>query len=105
MKLPTINPYNNYPYRNTSTDIVRKDSDSLSTKVQRRNKSEKTNDFAQARYDMNNMNDLISKRERDFFIKLFPENSEQLAKHEVFNRNGRVQSFNVSKGSIIDGRV
>jgi hypothetical protein len=48
---------------------------------------------------------IISKNERDFFINLFPENSEQLQKHTLFNQNGRLQSPNINKGQIVDGRV
>ena len=48
---------------------------------------------------------LITGAERDFFIKMFPENSEQIKRHVVFNRNGRLQTPNIDKGSIIDGRV
>ena len=52
-----------------------------------------------------NPENLVSSKERDFFIKLFPENSEQLAKHVLFNRNGKLQSANISKGLIVDGRI
>jgi hypothetical protein len=48
---------------------------------------------------------ILTQNEREFFIKMFPQNSEQIQKHVVFNRNGRLQSTNVSKGVIIDGRV
>lgn len=48
---------------------------------------------------------LISQNERDFFIKLFPENSEQLQRHTLFNQNGRLQTPNLNKGMIVDGRV
>ncbi len=48
---------------------------------------------------------LITKKERDFFIKMFPENSAQLEKHVLFNRNGKISAAGVSKGQIIDGRI
>ncbi len=48
---------------------------------------------------------LITRQERDFFIKMFPENSDKLEKHVLFNRNGRLQTHNVQKGSIIDQKA
>lgn len=48
---------------------------------------------------------LLTQSERDFFINMFPENSEQLSRHVLFNRNGRLQTPNIAKGSLIDGRV
>ncbi|MDQ1267052.1 MAG: hypothetical protein QG635_2205, partial [Bacteroidota bacterium] len=48
---------------------------------------------------------VITSKERDFFIKMFPENSEQLSKHVLFNKNGKLQSYGYSKGMIIDGRA
>jgi hypothetical protein len=48
---------------------------------------------------------IITSKERDFFINMFPANSEQLKKHTIFNKNGQIQSTNVGKGKIIDGRA
>lgn len=48
---------------------------------------------------------LITQNEREFFIQMFPQNQTQLEKHEVFTRNGKLQSTTFSKGMIIDGRV
>ncbi len=48
---------------------------------------------------------IVTQNERDFFVKMFPQNSEQIQNHVVFNRNGRLQSTNTSKGLIVDGRV
>lgn len=36
---------------------------------------------------------------------MFPESSEQIEKHVIFNRNGKVTTPNLSKGSIVDGRI
>lgn len=52
-----------------------------------------------------NTDKIITRNERDFFIKMFPSSSEQLENHVLFNRSGRIQSYNLSKGSIVDGRV
>lgn len=49
--------------------------------------------------------DLLTKKERSFFKQLFPENSEQIEKHVLFNRNGRIQESTFAKGTIFDGRI
>ncbi len=50
-------------------------------------------------------NNIVNANERQFFVKMFPESSVQLQKHVLFNRNGRLQEQNISKGALIDGRV
>lgn len=49
--------------------------------------------------------DLISQKEREYFIQLFPENYNSIQKHTVFNRNGKLNTLNVSKGIILDGKA
>jgi hypothetical protein len=48
---------------------------------------------------------IITPAERDFFIKMYPENAQQIARYTVFNRNGSLEQSAVPKGSLIDGRV
>ena len=48
---------------------------------------------------------IVTQKERKFFIRMFPESSEQLEKHVLFNRTGRISQPNISKGSIVDGRI
>ncbi len=52
----------------------------------------------------NNGQEIITKTERNFFKKMFPENSNQIEKHVVFNRNGKLQDIQISKGIIFDGK-
>jgi hypothetical protein len=52
----------------------------------------------------NNSQEIITKSERNFFKQMFPENSNQIEKHVVFNRNGKLQDIQVSKGIIFDGK-
>ena len=47
----------------------------------------------------------ISNSEMKFFQQLFPENAAQIEKYLAFNRNGKVVETNLSKGSIIDGKI
>lgn len=56
-------------------------------------------------FDLNNTNKIITKRERNFFIRMFPENSRQIENHVLFNRNGKVQNYSYRKGSIFDGKA
>jgi hypothetical protein len=48
---------------------------------------------------------VITTKERDFFIDMFPDNTEQLKKHTLFNRNGKLMSTNVNKGTMLDGKA
>ena len=58
-----------------------------------------------ASVDFNNSDKIINPEERNFFIKMFPDSSAQIERHVLFNRNGRLQASNISKGMIIDGRI
>jgi len=49
-----------------------------------------------------NPNKIITKNERDFFISMFPDSSDQLSRHVVFNRNGKIQTSSFSKGILVD---
>ena len=53
----------------------------------------------------NDTNELLSRKEREFFINMFPESSEQISRHVLFNRNGKLQQQPVAKGMIIDGKA
>ena len=50
-------------------------------------------------------NSVLTKKERTFFMKLFPENSAQIEQHELFNRNGKLTKTSFSKGTILDWTV
>lgn len=52
-----------------------------------------------------NSSTLINSQERDFFKSLFPESSDQIDKHIVFNRNGKVSAFSLAKGVIVDNKA
>lgn len=54
---------------------------------------------------MEDPENIVTKSEREFFVKMFPENQEQIENHKLFNSRGQVMTPNLSKGSIIDGRV
>ncbi len=99
MNIPVLNTYqNNYV-----------NGDYAAAKQQEVQKKEKTSGQTKSNIDnslvLKNPDILITKKERDFFIKMFPENSEQLSKHIVFNKNGKLQTHSYSKGLIVDGRA
>jgi hypothetical protein len=56
-------------------------------------------------FNVDSTKKIITKRERDFFIRMFPENSRQIENHVLFNRNGKVQNYSYRKGSIFDGKA
>lgn len=52
-----------------------------------------------------NSDDLLSKRERNFFVNLFPESKNQIENHVLFTRNGRIKEAAINKGQLVDARV
>jgi hypothetical protein len=99
MKIPSINAYRDMIYSDP-VQPVGGGKDPLE-RITDKDIPRKENGTAKLRSDGN----LITQKERDFFIKMFPENQQQLEKHVVFNSNGRLQTHTYSKGIIIDGRV
>ena len=45
----------------------------------------------------------LSQNEREFFANMFPENSELIKKHVLFNRHGKIETPATSKGTLFDG--
>lgn len=53
-----------------------------------------------------NSENIVNKRERNFFKKMFPDSSLQIENHILFNRNGKTVNANsFSKGLLIDAAV
>lgn len=99
MKLNVLTAYNN-PYSNSLSDSLASTGLAIG-KENIQNKEKET----LAMTSQNSNDEILTKKERSFFKKLFPENSEQIDKHILFNRNGKIQSSTVSKGTIFDGRI
>jgi len=102
MRVQSQNPYtvayiNNNSLKN-ELDNVNKSKVLNSTKLDAELKDLATDKF-------NKPEKIITKRERNFFKEMFPDSSMQIEKHILFNRNGRLQSMNLQKGSIVDGTV
>lgn len=65
-------------------------------------------DSSQAKLESKSSSDnssILTKKERNFFMKLFPENSAQIEQHELFNRNGKLTKTSFAKGTILDWTV
>jgi len=99
MKIPSINAYRDMVYSD-SVQPIASDKDPLE-RITDKDIPHKENGTARLKSDGN----LITQKERDFFIKMFPDNQQQLEKHVIFNSSGRLQTHSYSKGIIIDGRV
>lgn len=54
---------------------------------------------------VNQPDTILSDNEKNFFKQMFPESTDSLDRHVVFNRNGRVQSKSFSLGMVLDARV
>ena len=101
MNIPAVKAYTNPVIQNPIP--LDEDIKVFSQKAQKT----KTNEFNSdnnLNYQKNG-NGLLSKNERAFFVKLFPENSAQIENHILFTKNGKVQTSNTKLGSIVDGRV
>ncbi len=48
---------------------------------------------------------ILSQTEREFFIKMFPESSEQIKNHVLFTNKGKLKTAAIHKGMIVDGKV
>jgi hypothetical protein len=52
-----------------------------------------------------NPEELITREERDFFKSMFPESTQKIEEHILFNRNGSAQHISVNKGILLDSRI
>ncbi len=80
-----------------TTDIVNTSKKTSTPNINKSNTSVNINNTSAI-----NTNEIISKTERQYFAKLFPDNSGQIEKHVLFNRNGKVVETNARKGNIFD---
>lgn len=104
MNINPVNIYNRYDVR---TEVQAENLQTLinqnSQKVLPKQRYEPQKD--QLSFDLKDKNKIITAQEREFFIKMFPESSTKIENHVLFDRNGRLQSKDIAKGTIIDARV
>ena len=96
MQIPVLNAYRDTNVNNTQETAI--------TQAVKKSNEEDNNVDS---YNLNNkkQNNLLTPKEREFFIGMFPDSSDQLEKHVLFNRSGRIQTLSLGKGAIVDGRV
>ena len=85
-------------YTNDSSSVATK-SKVNKTSYPQQQKLEEFND------KVNQPDTILSDNEKNFFKKMFPESTDSLDRHVVFNRNGRVQSKSFSLGMVLDAKV
>jgi hypothetical protein len=104
MKVNPLNVYTQYEVRNQNqTENIQKLINENVSKVVPKQKQESNKD--ELSLQLKDQKNIISKQERDFFIKMFPESSQKIENHVLFNRNGKVQSYTYAKGMIVDAKV
>ncbi|MGB9771288.1 MAG: hypothetical protein ACPLX7_04830 [Candidatus Kapaibacteriota bacterium] len=104
MKINPLNVYSQHEVRNQNqTENIQKLINENVTKIVPKQKQEQKKD--ELSLELRDQNKIISQQEREFFIKMFPESSQKIENHILFNRNGKVQSYSYAKGLIIDAKV
>ena len=98
MNIYAINAYNNQKFNEIQENMK-----ISNIKIEDKSKTDKT--FDQQTQTLKNQEKIITETEREFFMNLFPENSQQIENHILFNRNGRIMMPSISKGSILDGKA
>jgi len=75
------------------------------SKVREKNRVKKTDNELSNKELVDSSKNLISKSERKYFAELFPDNSLQIEKHVLFNRNGKVTEINLNQGRLLDRKI
>ncbi len=111
MKIPGINAYNTYT-NNSSEDKTElmnaRVNGSRNTAINEAVKKIKDEIIISNKNLVGNSintDKIITKQERKYFIKMFPESSAIIENHVLFNRNGKVTTPQINKGVIVDGKI
>lgn len=99
-----INGLNN-PYTKAYMKNSNVSSNSSYNDVQKSLKENKSSETVALKSETSETNSLLTQKERNFFKQMFPDNQDQIQNHVLFNRSGRTQSYNLAKGTLIDGRI
>jgi hypothetical protein len=105
MKAGLINHYNSNNYVNRDSNVQKNTENGTAQKINKQQETAKSSDVNGVNGSGRNYNKIITKQERQFFVKMFPESKEQIENHVLFNRNGKVSNTNLYKGSLVDGKV
>ena len=99
MNIQAINAYMNPNVNNI------KESMNVSPEIGIKDRTTTDKTYEEQDINLKSPDKIVTDKERQFFINLFPESSEQIENHILFNRNGRLQTPNISIGTIVDGRI
>lgn len=104
MKVNPLNVYSQYEVRSQdhTENIQKLINENVSRVVPKQKQEQKKDELS---LELKDQNKIISPQEREFFVKMFPESSQKIENHILFNRNGKVQSYSYAKGLIIDAKV
>lgn len=104
MKVNPLNVYSQYEVKSQdhTENIQKLINENVSRVVPKQKQEQKKDELS---LELKDQNKIISPQEREFFVKMFPESSQKIENHILFNRNGKVQSYSYAKGLIIDAKV
>ncbi len=105
--IQAYNPYvQNSRYTETEKTISENKGERFqNTTVATEVKSTRTDFASIERYSSIDTGTVISREEKEFFKKLFPQNSELIEEHILFTRNGGTKNHVVNKGVLLDSRI
>lgn len=105
MKFPILNAYNPYLKNGNANEAFTRAEKVTQQKKSSPVKQTDTNDAVkQDRLSSINVEKVITKQERKFFVKMFPESTAQIENHVLFNRNGRINTKG-TLGTMVDGKI
>jgi hypothetical protein len=97
MNIQALRAYNDVLVKDTGNNEI-------SQKIPNKNNEKQDGQIRNRNISIESPDKIITPGERKFFVKLFPESSEQIQKHVLFNKNGKLQQSHVDKGIIFDGK-
>lgn len=106
MKTSLIRAYGSEISRENATRIIKNNSSdniNASKKIEKNNTDFNSTNVSQ--YSSVDPNKVITKKERDFFVNMFPQNAEQIQNHVLFNKSGKTSNAAIFKGTLVDGRI
>ena len=104
MRIDGLSIYNRYDNLN-GNKLKEELQKSSSVNTAEKSISKDSNDINKNYLNGINPNKIITKHERQYFKQMFPESSDLIENHVLFNRNAKIQSPDLRKGQLVDGIV
>lgn len=106
MKTSLIRAYGSEIARENATRIIKNNSQENVIASKKTEKSKTDNNSTNiSQYSSVDPNKVITKKEREFFVNMFPQNAEQIQNHVLFNKSGKTSNAAIFKGTLVDGRI